>query len=226
MGKFTDLSVIKNLFFVNLFFFFIVLSGISITYAVDQKFKIEPQPQNVIGQTVLGIDTEVVIVSTQVRMESIQFLVKPENRIPVSGNWDTIITKFELIPCSASNALFNYTDIPTNSSGIGTVIIPTEDVIDAASYKIKVKGYSHLTKEFGCYTIQNIVNFIDFTPQGKLLAGDTSVVSDDYVNALDLVNTASKIYMFDYKNDLNQDGKINSLDLSNIIKNYFQKGDI
>jgi hypothetical protein len=59
----------------------------------------------------------------------------------------------------------------------------------------------------------------------KLLAGDTGSTNDNYINSLDLSTLVEKFYTADNKNDLNQDGIVNSLDLSNQIFNLFKTGD-
>lgn len=160
-----------------------------------------------------------------VKTRLIELVVHPERRIPAVGNWDTVI-QFELRNCLNSQTLFAYNNISTNTSGSGTINVPDVDLISPDNYAFAVKGFSHLTKEFNCQIFaDNINEFIDFTGEGELLAGDTSNISDDSINSLDLSSIALRLFTADLKNDLNQDGEVNSLDLSNMAYNIFMEGD-
>ncbi len=164
-------------------------------------------------------------VGAVVKMLQLDFTVYPEKRDPVIGNWSTIL-QLDFKDCASLNPFFSYEGITTSDSGTGTLIIPDEDIIEKGNYAISIKGFSHLTKNFSCrYIADNLYESEDFTPEGDLLAGDTSNVVDDYINSLDLSTTTRNIYQNSYKDDLNQDTTVNSIDLSNQVWNLFLAGD-
>lgn len=159
-----------------------------------------------------------------VKPEIIQFIVYPEKRIPLTGNWDTIAL-FNVLNCSTGALVKSYPGIATDPNGIGVVNIPLTDFLLDGNYAFSVKGFSHLTKEFGCYSVNTAGSTVNLTGEGVLLAGDTSVLADDYINSLDISNLIRFLYSTDYKNDLNQDTRVNSLDLSVLLFNYYKSGD-
>lgn len=159
-----------------------------------------------------------------VRPERIYFTVYPEKRIPVTNNWDSFVTLL-IHDCSDNSVVASFNNVPIDSLGQGSVDIPITEILLDKTYSFSVKAFSHLNKKMNCYGVNNVYSTVNFTGEGFLKAGDTSVVSDNYINSLDLSNTIRFLYTTDYKNDLNQDGEVNSLDLSIQLFNYYEAGD-
>ncbi len=208
----------------KLFTVFISLLGLGFvllgTIVLANGYQKKPQTT----ASVKAIDTDSLTVTTIVRPEVIQFKLHPEKRIPRTNNWDTYV-EFEIQECGTLQNVLNFSNVETNNIGDGVVYIPASEFLLNKAYAFKLKAYSHLAKQMGCYPVTTAGTVIDFTPEGDVLAGDASVVSDNYVNSLDLSNTVRQLFSADYKNDLNQDGEVNSLDLSNEVYNLFVFGD-
>lgn len=151
--------------------------------------------------------------------------VYPEKRIPTTLNWGTNINLLIKDPFNTPIANVSFF---TNNSGQGTVDLCAQNIfLSPGSYNLGVKGFSHLNKNFN-----NIVGFNTFTTNvikidlaDKLLAGEVSVIVDNYINSLDLSYLVNKLYTFDLKADLNRDDIVNSLDLSNQVYNLYTFGD-
>lgn len=173
---------------------------------------------------VLGAEDDVTI-SAFVRVSGMTFRVYPEKRIPRIGNWDTYVD-LVLVNCDNPAKSYAFNNIPTDATGYGSVTFGNDVFTLDNPYRVYVKGYSHLNRSFNCYTIDSSIEHIDLTLEGKeLLAGETSLVYDNYVNALDMSVLIKDLFTADYKTDLNQDGKVNSLDFANQIYNLFIPGD-
>jgi len=178
-------------------------------------------PSNILAQSA----SDTVNIYAVLNVIEITFRVYPEKRIPATNNWDTI-ADFELRDCATNATIKSYTNITVNPSGIGTIPIAPNDIIDPDNYRIAVTGYSHLTRNFNCYTINSTYPNIDLIVENKyLLAGDTAFPRDNAVTLSDLNETVSNLYLADYGSDLNQDGEVNSLDLSILSFNYSSIGD-
>lgn len=117
----------------------------------------------------------------------------------------------------------------TNSNGEATVNLCGQGLtLGSNYYDYDVIGFSHLRR-----SVDNIQSFqrdefdLDFSESGTvtLLAGETSVNFDNYINSLDISTQIRTLYTNDNKNDLNRDHIVNSLDLSNTIYNLYEKGD-
>lgn len=155
----------------------------------------------------------------------LELTVKPEKRIPATNNWDTILN---VEVYRSNNTLLKAFTTNTDTTGKSTIdlcdlgAVPVPD-----TYNFYLKGYSHLRKKFASVTtFQNYYNTVDFTTGGiKLLAGEVSPADDNYINIFDFSAQVKKLYTNDYKTDLNQDGIVNSLDISNTIYNFYKTGD-
>jgi hypothetical protein len=169
--------------------------------------------------------TDNVQISAEVAPQEIEFIVYPEKRVPPTNNWNTIVD-FEIYECSTSTLVTEYKSVTTNFQGEGTIDISSDTYDPNKSYQFSIEGISHLRKKYSlCEDFNTAGTFLDFSSEPALLAGDTSVVKDNYINALDLSNISRNIYTNDYRNDLNQDSKVNALDLSNLIFNFYKNGD-
>ncbi len=155
----------------------------------------------------------------------IDLTVKPEKRIPSTNNWDTILNVSIFRP---DNTLLK--SFTTNTDNLGKSTIDLCDLGATplpGTYDFFLTGYSHLRKKFASVTtFQNYFNIVDFTTGNvKLLAGEVSNSHDNYINIFDFSTQVQKLYTNDYRNDLNQDGIVNSLDVSNTIYNFYKSGD-
>lgn len=173
---------------------------------------------------VLGVEDEVQI-SAYIRATGMSFKAYPEKRIPRIGNWDTF-ADLTLVNCVNPAKTYQFNNIPTDTTGFGSVVFSDDVFTFDGPYRIFVRGYSHLNRRFNCYPIEEALTHIDLTLEGKeLLAGETSVVYDNYINALDMSVLIRELFTSSYKSDLNQDTEVNSLDFANQIYNLFISGD-
>ncbi len=154
----------------------------------------------------------------------VELTVYPEKRIPVAGNWGTDLTVD--IYDAGDVYLDSYT---TSSNALG---VATEDVcaqgvyLSTGVYNFYIRGFSHLRKRYAGYNaFATPISNVDVTADGPMLAGETSVVYDNYINSLDISTQINALYSGSIKNDLNRDSKVNSLDLSNTITNFFTAGE-
>ncbi len=181
-------------------------------------------PNNKNTSRILGTEDEV-NVSAYIRVASLSFRVFPEKRIPRIGNWATYID-LKIVNCNNPAKFYTFTNIPTDSDGYGIVTFAHSVYTLDGPYKIYARGFSHLNQSYNCYNIDHQNTFIDLTLEAKeLFAGETGVSYDNYINSLDMSVLINKMFTNDYKSDLNQDGKVNSLDFANQIYNLFMFGD-
>jgi len=156
----------------------------------------------------------------------IVILIKPEKRWPKEGNFSNknqIIFYDQLY-----QEIFRFEDIETDKDGYATIDVCSGGfTTEPGVYSIYVKGYSHVGRFYiekeGFFKYTTFFNLAKNQDE-YLLAGDTLV--NDYVNALDLNESISKLYSNDIRSDLNRDGIVNSLDLSNQIYNLHRGGQL
>ncbi len=155
---------------------------------------------------------------------TLQVTVYPEKRIPVTGNWGTNLD-VELYLASNNQYQGTLTGL-SNNSGIAVFDVCDEISPVATDYKIYIRGKSHLRRNYGIHTLFNTPSSsLDLSSDGKLIAGETSIVYDNFINVLDISTQISKLETNDDKNDLNQDGEVNVLDIATSINNYLTEGD-
>ncbi len=154
--------------------------------------------------------------------------VYPEKRIPQTGNWSNEML-VNVYDSSGTTQLVTFT---TTANSLGytppvnmcTLLGGTPSV---TGYILRVKGLSHLRQRFpavtGFGTVQTLFDLVPLEP--PLLAGETSIVFDNFINGLDLSTQVNALYTGNIKNDLNRDGQVNSLDLSNTIFNLYLFGE-
>lgn len=155
----------------------------------------------------------------------LELTVRPEKRIPSVNNWGTI-ADFEVR--DSNNVVLQTFSSSTTNNGETTInLCDLGFNPKLGNYNFYVKGFSHLAKLFSdITTFKYAINQLDLNPSGNFLfAGETSNIYDNYINSLDISNQLKNFYTSSYKNDLNQDGIVNSLDFSNTIYNFFRKGD-
>lgn len=179
-----------------------------------------------VGQRVLAEETGNVTVSAQVPACIITLTVYPEKRVPPTGNWGTDLT---IDIYNSSNQLVTTFNATSNNQGQITYDVCDQDGLSLGKgvYTFYVRGKSHLRKIFGnITTFDQYASNVNLAAGGqRLLAGETSIVYDNYVNGLDLSTQVEQLYTGDDKNDLNQDGAVNALDLAITVTNLYKFGD-
>lgn len=170
--------------------------------------------------------SEDVNVITQIYGCILNLTAKPEKRIPAINNWSAELTVE--IYTSSNTYLGNFVT-NTDNFGQATVNICNEgfQLSGSANYNFYIKGQSNLKKLFSNLpAFEFATTTIDYTPGSvRLINGETSNVYDNKINTLDISTQVTKIGTSDVKNDLNRDGEVNVLDLSNTITNFNLTGD-
>ena len=165
---------------------------------------------------------------------TIDFTVIPEKRIPPTGNNSTRVI-IDVYAVGGTIPLHSYSYYDTDSNGhyTGLVLTGTSPGI----YDIAIKGYAHLRKRLNNVTLTSSGNNIDFTAGGtdKLLCGDvytnvTYLDGDNKVNAVDVTYLVSKwavndAGVSDERADVDENGQVNSLDMTKTVNNYGVVGD-
>ncbi len=151
----------------------------------------------------------------------INLIAKPEKRIPTSGNDSTLLT-VELRTAGTMTVVFSGS-VVTGSGGTYSGFMLTG--ISEGSYDIAAKGYSHLRRTIANVAVSSGIT-VDFTSAGAspLFSGDVnSTDGDNKTNGIDLIVNALYGYIVRY--DLNRDGLVNGIDLTNAVTNLNDLGD-
>ncbi len=168
---------------------------------------------------------ESIDINATIQSCTIQLTVYPEKRIPVTNNWGT---ELDVEIYNSSGTLYLGT-LTGTSNFLGTTFFDACDESIApnpADYTIYVRGKSHLRTNYGAYELfDDSSSFIDLSDEAELIAGETSNIYDNFINALDVSTQIATLETNDDKNDLNQDGEVNVLDISTTIANYLTEGD-
>jgi hypothetical protein len=196
-------------------FLLLATASLVVRYKEEGDLKVAKNSDNVKGITVTtrGI----------INLSEIKFKVHPEKRIPKTNNWGTI-ANFK-VRNQQTGKIYLEQSPTTNNQGQGVIYPTPTEVIPPGNHTVLIKGISHLTKRYDNVGFEHQSEYFDFTPYGDLLAGDTHPSNDNFINALDISTLIGKLSTDDYKNDLNQDKQVNSLDLSNQIFNLSKSGD-
>ena len=165
---------------------------------------------------------------------TIDFTVIPEKRIPAVGNDGTrVIIDVYAVGGSIPLNSYSYYDTDNNGHYTGLVLTGTSP----GTYDIAVKGYAHLRKRLNNVVLTGGVNNIDFTFAGaeKLLCGDVYVNGaypdgDNMVNSVDVTYLTSRWAIndggvSDERADVDENGQVNSLDMTKTVNNYAVVGD-
>ncbi len=164
----------------------------------------------------------------------IDFTVIPEKRIPSAGNDGTRVVIYVYNPGeTAPIQTYSYYDTDNNGHYTGLAL----SGVAAGTYDIAVKGYAHLRKRLNNVILTGGTNDIDFTFAGadKLLCGDVYVNGsypdgDNTVNSVDVTYLVSKwavndAGVSDERADVDENGQVNSLDMTKTVNNYAVIGD-
>jgi len=177
--------------------------------------------------SVAGIltDNDQTVIKADIYGCDMDLTVYPERRIPAANNWATDLVVYIY---DSGNTLLGTLTGTSDNAGLLTEDLCSQGIyLTSGTYNIKVRGKSHLTKGFNSINgFTYYTNSIDLTGGGeRLLAGETSLVYDNYINGLDLSTQIKALYSGNDKDDLNQDGIVNSLDISNTLSNLLTTGD-
>lgn len=153
----------------------------------------------------------------------IDFIAIPEKRSPLVGNNSSHVT-VEVRAVGSIVPLFS-TIVDTDVDGEYHGLLLTG--ISPGTYDITAKAYSHLRRKLSSVALGNGMP-IDFSGAGTnpLLCGDVNLVDgDNKVNSLDMTILVGKWFTNDERSDLNQDGVVNSIDMTNMVTNFNLEGD-
>jgi hypothetical protein len=169
---------------------------------------------------------------------SVDFTVVPEKRISTpplpSPNNGTKVLIYVYNPGGAVPIqVYSYYDTDNDGNYTGLALTG----ISPGNYDIAVKGYAHLRKRLNNVVLTGGSNSIDFTFSGteKLLCGDVYVNGvypdgDNVVNSVDVTYLVSKwavsdTGVSDERADVDENGQVNSLDMTKTVNNYAVTGD-
>lgn len=157
-------------------------------------------------------DENSVVISGQINY-NLKFRVYPEKRVPSFGNFSNVYL-LQIINPITNTVVYQKSGVVANNNGEFEELILSQD-LPHGIYKVRIKGISHLSKDFNNVQIKSNTNFYNFTLGGNfLLAGDTSVIEDDLINSLDISRLEKTLFTNISRSDLNKDGYVNSLDIS------------
>ncbi len=171
----------------------------------------------------------------------IQYIAIPEKRIPSTGHYASN-TRIEIRTVGSSTALAEYENLLTGNTEAkypigwtGSGGVEVEGLSDG-TYDVVVKGYSTLARKKTVSLVTGI-NQIDFTDSGNnpLKVGDV-YVSTSYPHGDNMVNSVDMTYLVsqwnetdtgisDNRADVDENDKVNSLDMTKVVANYAQVGD-
>jgi len=165
---------------------------------------------------------------------TIDFTVIPEKRIPLVGNNGTRVI-IDVYAVGGNTPLHSYSYYDTDNNGHYTGLQLTGT--GPGTYDIAVKGYAHLRKRLNNVVLSGGANNIDFTFAGseKLLCGDVYTNGsypdgDNTVNSVDVTYLTSKwavndAGVSDERADVDENGQVNSLDMTKTVNNYAVVGE-
>lgn len=207
----------------NIMGFLAVLLSLHLALISYFSFTLKQPEPSVLGQSIIGQDD--VQIHGIIYGCVIDITTYPEKRVamPTHPNLHTILT-VELY--DQSNHLIDTWTITTDNYGHGLVnVCDRGHKLPGGRYNIFLRGYSHLRKAFLNRSLFYRYSTVVDVRHNELLAGETSNFYNNKINSLDLSTQIRALFTNNYKNDLNQDTKVNSLDISNTIYNFYKEGD-
>ena len=147
----------------------------------------------------------------------------PEKRWPRTDHWQTRAV-VDLREVGTSSLVLAGGTVTTSSLGEGSVVFTTAA---PQSYDVGFKGLSHLRKILPGVDLSVGHVALDFTEDETfyLKAGDVHRSKDNLVNALDLSTLLAVLSGANEVSDLNQDTRVNSLDINILLANLMVWGD-
>lgn len=180
------------------------------------------------GRRLLGAaDSENIVVQLRVRSTAgsgltLHMIGIPEKRIPSTGNDSTQFT-VEVRGPDSLIAVDTATGTTTAQGAFSGIVLDIED----GTYDFTFKGYSHLRRKLRSITVST-GSVLDFTDDGddKLLCGDVNGTDgDNEVNGIDLSLMTSALLGSVVRYDVNRDGVVNGIDLTDVVANLNVTGD-
>jgi len=150
-------------------------------------------------------------------------IAKPEKRWPRVGNWDTT-AEFEIRNVGVRAPLETAS---VSIDDLGNASVTMTAGAPGTAYDFALKGFSHLRKRLDSIIMTESTNTVDFTLGDTffLLAGDTHISKDNYVNSLDISTLLNDLMSPENVSDLNNDTQVNSLDITILLANLSVWGD-
>ncbi len=148
----------------------------------------------------------------------------PEKRIPTSGNDSTHLTVE--VRAQGSTTPIDSQTITTDANGVYHGL-RLSNLTEGGTYDLTAKGYSHL-RVLRANVVVMTGATVDFTAGGTapLPSGDVnSTAGDNKVNGIDLSLIVGGLLGSDERLDLNQDTRVNGIDLTNAVVNLNRTGD-
>lgn len=171
------------------------------------------------------VKQESVSITGTVLPSEINIKVYPEKRIPATSNWATT-ANVQIRPTGTTTPVINRDNLQIDANGDATITILESESLPPRLYDFSIKGLSHLRRNYESYLLGGSENTFNLALTGdELLAGDINVESDNVINLFDMTGLITNMFTDDNVSDLNQDGEVNSLDLSNQIYNFGKTGD-
>lgn len=163
---------------------------------------------------------------------TVNFIGIPEKRVPNISPYQVynysadLLVRIYLLGADRTNPdnIIFSTTLNTNDSGSSFMVIPG---LPYGQYDITVKSNTTLSKVYSNATVGGYSD-VDFTNNASspLLCGDINLTfGDDKVNSLDLSILVNQWGSADDRADLNKDGLVNSLDISNLLVNFNRVGE-
>lgn len=216
-----------------------VFASQSLNYRIDNPEAIGPASDqsttplynltSEIGDTVVGQSESTIyrlrhgVTYEEAGAVNIDFIAIPEKRSPLTGNNDSHVT-VEVRAVGSTVPLFSAL-VDTDVDGEYHGLLLTG--ISPGTYDVTAKAYSHLRRRLDGIALGDGVT-VDFSAAGTdpLLCGDVNLVDgDNKVNSLDMTILVGQWFVNDERSDLNQDGVVNSIDMTNMVTNFNLEGD-
>jgi hypothetical protein len=168
----------------------------------------------------------------------LDFTVIPEKRIstpPLPNPNDSTRVLIYVYNTGGSVPIQTYSYYDTDNSGHYAGLVLTG--VSPGVYDLAVKGYAHLRKRVNGVVLTSGTNAVDFTAGGtdKLLCGDVYTNGsypdgDNMVNSVDVTYLTSRwaindMGVSDERADVDENGQVNSLDMTKTVNNYAVIGD-
>jgi len=153
----------------------------------------------------------------------IDFIAIPEKRSPLVGNNDSHVTVEVRAPGSTIPLFSALVDTDLDGEYHGLLLTG----ISPGTYDITAKAYSHLRRKLSSVALGSGTT-VDFSAVGTnpVLCGDVNLaLGDNKVNSLDMTILVGQWFVNDERTDLNQDGVVNSIDMTNMVTNFNLEGD-
>lgn len=151
----------------------------------------------------------------------VDFMTRPQKRVTTAGGNLAETLVIEIINPATSDTITTST-VNSGSDGVATTpTCPYTYFTEGSSYDIAIKGASHLRRIYPGKVFAGFPDVLVDVSSPELIAGDTDLpAGDNDIDYDDIKQMSINMYSTaDMRNDLNRDGKVNSLDLAIMITN-------